>query len=138
MAKIIQKVKLTNSFHLFAADKGWIKKKEIKSLVINMWVDSGAAMVCLPSRMISELGLEKKSEKQIATTSGYVLSSLYSPVTISILDREIELNIMEIPDGVPPLLGSIALEAMNLVVNPRKQIVESNPQLNRKYFIGLI
>jgi clan AA aspartic protease len=123
---------------LFAAEKGWIKKKDIKSLVINMWVDSGAAMVCLPSRMISELGLEKKSEKQIATTSGYVLSSLYSPVTISILDREIELNIMEIPDGVPPLLGSIALEAMNLVVNPRKQIVESNPQQNGKYFIGLI
>ena len=138
MTKIIQKVKLTNSFHLFAAEKGWIKKKDIKSLVINMWVDSGAAMVCLPSRMISELGLEKKSEKQIATTSGYVLSSLYSPVTISILDREIELNIMEIPDGVPPLLGSIALEAMNLVVNPRKQIVESNPQQNGKYFIGLI
>ena len=138
MAKIIQKVKLTNSFYLFAAEKGWIKKKDIKSLVINMWVDSGAAMVCLPSRMISELGLEKKSEKQIATTSGYVLSSLYSPVTISILDREIELNIMEIPDGVPPLLGSIALEAMNLVVNPRKQIVESNPQQNGKYFIGLI
>lgn len=138
MTKIIQKVKLTNSFHLFAAEKGWIKKKDVKSLVINMWVDSGAAMVCLPSRLISELGLEKKSEKQIATTSGYVLNSLYSPVTISFLDREIELNIMEIPDGVPPLLGSIALESMNLVVNPRKQIVESNPQQNGKYFIGLL
>jgi predicted aspartyl protease len=88
--------------------------------------------------MISELGLEKKSEKQIATSSGHVLSSLYSPVTISILDREVELNIMEIPDGVPPLLGSIALEAMDLVVNTRKQIIESNPQQNGKYFIGLI
>ncbi len=138
MTKIIQKVKLTNSFHLFAAEKGWIKKKDVKSLVINMWVDSGAAMVCLPSRLISELGLEKKSEKQIATTSGYVLNSLYSPVTISILGQEVELNIMEIPDGVPPLLGSIALEALNLVVNQRKQIIESNPQQNGKYFIGLI
>ena len=91
MTKVIQKVKLTNSFHQFAAEKGWIKKREIKSLEINMWADSGAAMVCLPTRFIRELGLQKKSEKQISTSSGFILSALYSPVTINILDKEIEL-----------------------------------------------
>jgi hypothetical protein len=54
------------------------------------------------------------------------------------MDREGILEVMEAPDGVPPLLGYLALESLDLYPNPTKQILEGNPLYDGKMVMDLL
>jgi hypothetical protein len=45
---------------------------------------------------------------------------------------------MELPNDVPPLLGYLALEALDLYPNPHKQILEGNPKYDGKMVMDLL
>ena len=63
---------------------------------------------------------------------------MYEPVRIRIRDREADLNVMEVPTGTPPLLGYLPLEALDLYPNPKKRVLEGNPQYDGKMVTDLL
>ena len=95
-------------------------------------------MLCLPSNMIEQLGLFKTHERPAITANGEVVASVYSPVRLQILDREANLDVIELPMGTPPLLGYLPLEALDLYPNLQRQTLEGNPKYDGRMVMDLL
>lgn len=138
MGKIIQRAKLQNTVDAGAALTGKLAKTKVRKVEVDLLVDTGAAMLCLTPEIIDRLGLHKLHERDVITGNGMVKRAVYEPVRIRIRDREADLNVMEIPRGTPLLLGYLALEALDLYPNPKKRILEGNPQYDGKMVTDLL
>ena len=139
MGRTLQKAKIINTFDLLSFQKGLIKQEEVREVELEFLVDTGAAMLCLPAKYISQLGLDKMNEKNVRTANGDAKRAVYSPVRIYIMGRDADMNVMEIPEGInaPPLLGYLPLEALDLYVNPKEQKLSGNPETDGKMVLDM-
>jgi predicted aspartyl protease len=138
MGKIMQEATIRNAAQVLAAENGWFDKNLITKSEIDFLVDTGAAMVCLPMRVINKLELKRSGERKAQTANGEVTRGIYSPISLKIFDREAIMEVMEVPDDTPPLLGYLALETLDLYPNPKLQILEGNPAREGKMVIDLL
>ncbi len=138
LGRIIQKAEIENTFDVIAFTKGSIPKEQVRKIEIEFLVDTGAAMVCLTPNLIQTLGLEPLYVRNVITANGKVQRRVFSPAQIRIWDRESNLEVMEIREGTPALLGYLALESLDLYPNPLKQILEGNPKYNGKMVMDLL
>ncbi len=139
MGRVLQTAMLRNSADLVYAQQGKLPMDEVRSLEVEFMVDTGASYICLPKQMIQQLGLVKQKEKDVRTANGVVKRGVFSPVNITIFDRDADLNVMELPDdGTPPLLGYLALEAMDLLVDSKEQKLIVNPANDGKWVIDCL
>jgi predicted aspartyl protease len=117
---------------------GKLARSRVRSLEVEFFVDTGAAMLCLPPKEIEALGLRKLHERDVVTASGLVRRGVYEPVRIQVMDREADLNVMEVPTGTPPLLGYLPLEALDLYPNTKDRKLEGNPKYDGKMVMDLL
>jgi hypothetical protein len=54
-------------------------------------------------------------------------ASMYDVVRLTIQGRECTMDVMEVPDSVPVLIGQLPLEHLDLVVDPRSRTLTGNP-----------
>jgi predicted aspartyl protease len=91
-------------------------------------VDTGATVLSLPSNIIRQLGLRKMSSKRGTSSQGNVAeASLYEAVRLTIQDRTCTIDVLEVPDNVPTLVGQVPLELLDFVVDPRGGKLVGNP-----------
>ena len=138
MGKIIQKAMLENSYDLGAEKEGALGKEKIRNLEVDFLVDTGAAMLCMPISMIDKLGLYHTHSRDVVTANGRIKRRVFSPVRISVMDREGFAEVMELPEDTPPLMGYLILENLDLYPNPNKQILEGNPKYDGKMVMDLL
>ncbi len=138
MGRILQTVTLANATDLGKWRDGTLKEEEVRQTEVQVLVDTGAAMLCLPPEFISKLGIRETGRRRTMTANGQVDRGIYEPVRIAVLDRNAILEVMELPSGTPPLLGYLPLEALDLYPNPQKQILEGNPQYDGKMIVDLL
>jgi predicted aspartyl protease len=138
MGKIIQHAILQNTADMSAVQAGYIDASQIRGLELDLLVDTSAAMLCLPSNIIEQLGLFKMHERAAITANGEVKVKVYSPVRLQIKDREANLDVMEVPLGTPALLGYLPLEALDLYPNLQNQCLEGNPKYDGKMVMDLL
>jgi predicted aspartyl protease len=138
MGKILQKARLRNTVDLGRSLAGKLPASKIRHVEVELLVDTGAAMLCLTPKVIEQLGLHKLHERDVITGNGLVKRAVYEPVRIQIMEREADLNVMEVPTGTPLLLGYLPLEALDLYPNPKKRVLEGNPQYGGKLVTDLL
>ena len=138
MGRILQKVMLSNAADLAKLRDGTLSAEQVRQTEVQMLVDTGAAMLCLPPEFIAKLGIRETGRKRAVTANGQVDRGVYEPVRIEVLDRDAILEVMELPAGTPPLLGYLPLEALDLYPNPQRQILEGNPQYDGKMVVDLL
>jgi clan AA aspartic protease len=93
-------------------------------------VDTGAINLCIPRHVMEELELRELERRKVTTADGRRQVCPYvGPVQVSFADRNCFVGALVMSDEV--LLGAIALEDMDLIVNPRtgRLIVSPEPQL---------
>ena len=90
-------------------------------------VDTGATFLSLPSRLIKQLGLTPVRERTLRTAAGSRLAAMYDAVRLRVQDRDCLMEVVEIDDEAPVLIGQIPLEAMDFVVDPKGQRLVGNP-----------
>ena len=134
----MQKAIIENAYDIGAVKEGYISEDKIRRMEVEFLVDTGAAMVCLPISSILAMGLKPLHSRNVITATGRVERTIYSPVMLKIFDREANLEVMEVPDGVSPLLGYLALKNLDLYPNLTKQILEGNPLYDGKMVIDLL
>ncbi|HEX3313593.1 MAG TPA: hypothetical protein VHR72_01825, partial [Gemmataceae bacterium] len=54
-------------------------------------------------------------------------ANVYDVVRLTIQDRFCTVEVLEVPDGVPTLIGQIPLESLDFVVDPTKRRLIGNP-----------
>lgn len=119
MGRVTCEAKVESVEDLLRARRGEIPMSSVRSIVIrNALVDTGASTLGLPASMLRQLGFDQPSSTRPArnTTGSYTVKQ-YGPVRLTIFDRDITLDAMEVDDTCPVLIGQIPLEHLQLVVN---------------------
>ena len=84
-------------------------------------------MLSLPTRLIRQLGLKKFSTRRVRSTTGVAEANLYAAVRLTIQDRICTMDVMEVPDDTPVLIGQLPLEQLDFVVDPQSRALIGNP-----------
>jgi len=113
-------------------------RKKVRKLQIRAVVDTASALLCLHRAEIRKLGLSFDRAGRVRTANGEVDRPIYTAARIRILGRQCLAEVMEIPDSVPPLLGYILLESLDLVLHPKSGKVIPNPESGGKYTLDLL
>jgi predicted aspartyl protease len=90
-------------------------------------VDTGATLLSLPTRLIQQLGLRKTGSKRVTSSIGVAEAAIYEAVRLTIQGRTCTMDVMEVPDNVPVLIGQLPLEHLDLVVDLRSRTLIGNP-----------
>ncbi|MBM2817181.1 MAG: hypothetical protein HW421_3943 [Ignavibacteria bacterium] len=138
MGRTSEKVMIKNYGDMVLANKGYIKPGEIRSVEIDALVDTGASYLCLPPKVIKELGLEFANSTPVKTGNGKLELRLFDGAKMTIKDRTIQMQVMEnLNDEVPALIGYLVLETMDWVVNPKTQELMGNPLNDGKWIMDM-
>lgn len=128
MGKVIVKAKVQNLDDLYEVKKGQRAAADVRTVEMdNALVDTGATMLLLPSRYIAALGLELVRTREALTAAGMIPLKIYEVVRLTVDGREASVEVAEVPDSNPPLIGQIPLEILDFLVDPQGQRLVGNP-----------
>jgi len=127
MGLVYADLEITNYEDVTLAKKCYLSENEIRSLKLNILVDSGAYMLTLPQHLVTQLGLEKISQQEAELADGTIkLLDIVGPLMITFENRMSMTSAMVIPTG-EPLLGTIPMEDMDVIIHPLTQKLVVNP-----------
>ena len=113
---------------LWAVKRGIASADEVRRVTVrDALVDTGATLLSVPTQLIEQLGLEKTASKRVITSTGEGEAAVYSAVRLTIQGRSCTMDVMEVPDSVPVLIGQLPLEHLDLVVDLRSRTLIGNP-----------
>ena len=113
-----------------------IKENQIREVKIEAVVDTGATYLCLPPKVIKELGLIYSHSSKVRTASGNISLEFYQTAKIIINDRFTTMMVMQnLSDDVPALIGVLILEALDYVVNSNSQKLIGNPEHGGEWMV---
>ena len=121
-------IELINAFDIEMVRRGQMDQDEIKRATINVLVDSGAYMLAINEDIkdMLQLNVEGK-EKAVLANGEVVYYDLASPIRIKFANRTCLCEAIVLPGNSEPLLGAIPMEAMDLVIHPKRQELITNP-----------
>lgn len=128
MGRVIVSASIENADDRYEVSKGRMSSTDVRSVEVDdALVDRGATTLALPTSMIQRLGLRPAYRRMIRTTNGNVDRQVYHPVWLKIQGQGCNVEVSEIPDGCPVLIGQIPLESMDWVIDPKGQRLIPNP-----------
>ncbi len=129
MGKVIEKIRIINHKDEIKAEIGVIKKEEIRMKELNGLVDSGATLLTLPEEVVEELGLTLGKEVEVTYADGKKEKrpTAYD-IRVEILNRETFTTAIVGNRKTQVLIGQIVLEALDLVIDPKKGKLGPRPE----------
>jgi predicted aspartyl protease len=137
MGRTTVKIQVENLADVIRARAGEIPEGQVRRLEIDALVDTGATLLCLPKSKIDLLGLIFFETRRATTANGPVDRGIYKSAHLTVLERSCSIDVMELPEDAPPLVGYLALEGLDFVVDPRSQSVIPNPAHEGKFVMDL-
>lgn len=128
MGRVLTEATIENLEDQWAVNRGLITANEARKITVNdALVDTGATLLSLPTRLIRELGLKQTASKRVTSSIGLAEAAMYEAVRLTIQGRTCTMDVMEVPDEVPVLIGQLPLEHLDLVIDPRNRTLTGNP-----------
>jgi predicted aspartyl protease len=128
MGRVLTAATLENVTDLADADRGYIPAEQVRRVTVSdALVDTGATLLSLPTRLIRQLGLRKISSRRVTSSAGVGQADLYAAVRLTIQGRSCTMDVLEVPDDVPALIGQLPLEHLDFVIDLRNQTLIGNP-----------
>lgn len=138
MGRVLVEATVENLKDLWERESGVRASEDVRCITINKaLVDTGATTLSLPTKLIQRLGLTKRAEKRVVTSSGESETSVYEAVRLTIQGRDCTVDVMEVPDSVPPLIGQVPLELLDFVVDPGGQRLIGNPEHGGEHIVEM-
>lgn len=138
MGKVVVPAKIENLKDLFNADEGIIPSDQIRSVeVLDALVDTGATMLAMPRSLIAGLGLKRVRTRTARTTNGVFQFGIYESVRLTVRGRDCAIEVAELPEDCPVLIGQAPLELLDWVVDPNGQKLIGNPDHNGEHMFDL-
>lgn len=128
MGRVLTEAKMENIEDLWAVKRGLLPADQARAVTVaDALVDSGATLLSLPTRLIQQLGLSRVGSMRVTSSNGVTEAGMYGAVRLTIQGRSCTMDVMEVPEGVPVLIGQIPLEHLDLVSDPRNRVLIGNP-----------
>ena len=136
MGKVLVTAKIENLVDVENREQGRLPPDQVRSVVVDdALVDTGATTLLLPKALIERLGLRHYRTRESRGIGGPVQMPMYSAVWLTIEGRECALDVGQIDDSFPVLIGQVPLELLDLVVDCNSQRLIGNPDHNGHHVI---
>ena len=138
MGRVTTEATMENMKDLWDAERAMIPADQVRRVTVeHALADTGATMLSIPTRLIKQLGLNKSGSKHVTSSVGKAEASIYDAVRLTIMGRSCTMDVMEVPDDVPVLIGQIPLEQLDFVVDPGNRVLTGNPRHGGEYILEL-
>ena len=122
MGIIRTSITLKNAIDVYKAQEGAINEHEIRQTNIEALVDTGAWTMVINEEMQKQLGLRvTRTDTGTLADGSQKMYNIVGPLVVEWKDRSAICEALVLPDAEEALLGAIPLEAMDLIINPRKE-----------------
>jgi len=129
MGRVTVAATIENLPDVLAARAGSLDPARVRRVVVaDALVDTGAKLLSLPRRMIEQLGLVRLEARPARTSAGMVETDIYQAVCLTIEGRRCTVDAAAVPDDCPVLVGYVALELLDFVVDPTRRTLVPSPQ----------
>lgn len=134
MGRVTEEILVENMDDLVLVKLGQLTTDKVRRVTIpDALADTGATLLSLPTSVIRQLGLTEFARKRVVAYTGVNEAGLYGPVRLTIQGRFCTMDVLEVPDGVPALIGQLPLEHLDFVVDPRHRKLVGNPAHNGEH-----
>ena len=138
VGKVFVKAKIENSYDLQSVRLGLLTDDQVRRLEVDdARVDTGATYLALTKKQIEDLGLTKLRTAQARTAAGMASFGIYGPVKLTIQGRDCIVEVSEVADGCPVLIGFFPLELLDFVVDLKGQRLIGNPDHGGEWIIDM-
>lgn len=128
MGRVATEAKIENLTDLFDVQRGMKASENVRAVVVpDALVDTGATLLSLPTGLIAQLGLHRMGTERVRSSTGVGETGLYQAVQLTIQGRSCTMDVLEVPDGTPVLIGQLPLEHLDFVVDLRSRTLIGNP-----------
>ena len=128
MGRVVTEARFDNLKDLWAVEQGLRSPDQARTITItDALVDTEATLLYLPTSLIERLGLARVSFKRVTSSTGLAEASLYEAARLTIQGRSCTMDVLEVPDRVPDLIGQLPLEHLDFVVDLRSRSLVGNP-----------
>jgi predicted aspartyl protease len=128
MGRVTVPALIENQRDLAKVEEGALEPQKVRKLEIpDALVDTGAILLSLPKRYIKQLGLTRRRTRTAKTPGGIFSFGIFDAVQLTVQERDCLVEVAEIPDDCPLLIGQIPLELLDFVVDPSGQKLIGNP-----------
>jgi predicted aspartyl protease len=132
MGQVIITLDITNHIDQILAERGFISPEEVRSMTLtDVLVDTGATLLCLPSSVITQLGLVQAGEASVETSAGITQGRIFKDVDLCIEGRKDTFKCLELTEVSYALLGVIPMQALGLepdLKNHRLRLLPMNSE----------
>ncbi|MGI8927481.1 MAG: aspartyl protease family protein [Tepidiformaceae bacterium] len=139
VGRVTTALRIINRVDQALAARGDIDPEQVRSVSLqDVLVDTGATLLCLPADLIARLGLEPLRDARIMTANGPVRARVFQDAKLELLGRAGTFDCLELPEGVPPLLGVVPLEVLGLEPDlAREQLRVLSDEGDHPYLLAL-
>ena len=128
MGRVLTEATIENLDDLYEVKKGRLADDAVRRVTIqDALVDTGTTTLSIPTSLARQLGLQVVSTKHTTTAGGRRDANLFEAVRLTIMGRNMSVDALEVPDGVPVLIGQLPLEFLDFVVDPHGRRLIGNP-----------
>lgn len=129
MGRVTTAATIESLKNLWFVETGHLPADQARRVTVpSALVDTGTITLSLPTRIIKQLGLNKVGKRETMTTAGAREADLYDAVRLTVQDRSCTIDVIEVPDQVPVLIGQVPLELLDFVVDPSSRKLIGNPE----------
>ena len=134
MGRVVTEAMLENIGDLYNVSNGSLPDDQVHRVAVSdALVDTGATLLSVPTSLIQQLGLTRVSSKRVLSSAGPVEAGMYQAVRLTVQGRSCTMDVLEVPDGLPVLIGQIPLEHLDFVIDMRPQKLIGNPRHNGEH-----
>jgi len=122
MGTFYEKITLGNNTDRILADRGHMKKEQVRTIEVEAMPDTGAWTLIINENIRQQLGLNVIGTVESSFADGSTtMNDLTEAVEICWKDRRTSQEAVVVPNATDILLGAIPLEALDLYVDPVNQ-----------------
>ncbi len=128
MGLVYADIELINAGDIEMVRRKLMDQDEIKSMHVNMLVDTGSVYMCINETIQEQLQLPLFEKRKRQLANGHVVEyNVVGPIEVRFKNRRCVVNAMVLPGDNEPLLGAIPLEDMDILIHPHRRELIVNP-----------
>lgn len=138
MSQVFTNITIVNHADKIRAEYGIISAEQVRSVTLdNVLVSTKTTTLCLPARIITELGLRVLREVNAMTVRGIQTTRFFQDATIYLCGREGTFDCLELPEGENVVLGLVPLEALGLELDMKNQQLKVLPMSSTESYLSM-
>ncbi len=138
MGRVVVAARIENLADLYEVQMSRRSPEEVRAVeVSDALVDTGATLLSLPPKLIKCLGLRRHRTRTARTSAGIISFGIYEAVRLTVQGRDCVIEVREVPDDCPVLIGQVPLELLDFVVDPAGRQLTGNPEHGGEQMIDM-